>query len=98
VKSLELNEPQNSVYVPSVNHLFVSSSGDGTVKIFDGTTFSLQKTVQLSRIPTTCGSIILPSLSMQMSAASTQHMSKLAICRPTSARSPALQNHHRYAS
>jgi DNA-binding beta-propeller fold protein YncE len=48
VKSLELNKPQNSLYVPSVNRLFVSSSGDGTVKIFDGTTFALQRTVQLS--------------------------------------------------
>ena len=46
VKSL--NHPQNSYYVPSVNRLFVSNQGDGTVKIFDGTTFVLQKTVQLS--------------------------------------------------
>jgi DNA-binding beta-propeller fold protein YncE len=43
-----LNEPQNSYYVASTNRLFVSSSGDGTVKIFDGTNFTLQKTVQLS--------------------------------------------------
>jgi DNA-binding beta-propeller fold protein YncE len=48
VKSLELNKPQNSYYVPSVNRLFVSSQGDGTVKIFDGTTFALQRTVQFS--------------------------------------------------
>jgi len=46
VKSL--NKPQNSYYVPSVNRLFVSNQGDGTVRIFDGTTFALQKTVQLS--------------------------------------------------
>jgi DNA-binding beta-propeller fold protein YncE len=43
-----LDNPQNSYYVASVNRLFVSSEGDGTVKIFDGTTFALQKTVQLS--------------------------------------------------
>ena len=43
-----LNKPQNSYYVPSVNRVFVSNQGDGTVKIFDGTTFALQKTVQLS--------------------------------------------------
>lgn len=43
-----LNHPQNSYYVPSVNRLFVSNQGDGSVKIFDGTTFALQKTVQLS--------------------------------------------------
>ncbi len=48
VKELELNEPQNSSYFPSVNRLFVSSSGDGTVKIFDATTFALVNTVQLS--------------------------------------------------
>jgi DNA-binding beta-propeller fold protein YncE len=46
VKSL--NKPQNSYYVPSVNRLFVSNQGDGTVRIFDGRTFALQKTVQLS--------------------------------------------------
>ena len=43
-----LNKPQNSYYVPSVNRLFVSNQGDGTVRIFDGTTFALQRTVQLS--------------------------------------------------
>jgi DNA-binding beta-propeller fold protein YncE len=48
VKSLPFDNPQNSYYVPSVNRLFVSSEGDGTVKIFDGTTFTLQRTVQLS--------------------------------------------------
>lgn len=48
VKSLPFDNPQNSYYVPSVNRLFVSSEGDGTVKIFDGTTFALQRTVQLS--------------------------------------------------
>src|SRR5579871_701761 len=43
-----LNKPQNSYYVPSVNRLFVSNQGDGTVKVFDGATFALQRTVQLS--------------------------------------------------
>ena len=43
-----LNKPQNSFYVASVNRLFVSNQGDGTVKVFDGTTFALQKTVPLS--------------------------------------------------
>jgi DNA-binding beta-propeller fold protein YncE len=43
-----LNKPQNSFYVASVNRLFVSSGGDGTVKIFDGTTYKLQRTVQLT--------------------------------------------------
>lgn len=48
VRSLRLDEPQQSYFVPSVNRLFVSSSGDGTVKIFNGTTFALVRTVQLS--------------------------------------------------
>jgi WD40 repeat protein len=43
-----LSKPQNSYYVASVNRLFVSSGGDGTVKIFDGTTYALQRTVQLT--------------------------------------------------
>ncbi|HEX5281319.1 MAG TPA: YncE family protein [Micropepsaceae bacterium] len=43
-----LSHPQNSYYVPSINRLFVSNQGDGTVRIFDGTSFALQKTVQLS--------------------------------------------------
>ncbi len=43
-----LNKTQNSFYVASVNRLFVSSGGDGTVKIFDGTTYALQRTVQLT--------------------------------------------------
>src|SRR5579883_2689039 len=48
VKSLPFDNPQNSYYVSSVNRLFVSSEGDGTVKIFDGTTFALQRTVKLT--------------------------------------------------
>jgi DNA-binding beta-propeller fold protein YncE len=48
VKSLPFDNPQNSYYVPSVNRLFVSSEGDGTVKIFDGTTVALQRTVRLA--------------------------------------------------
>src|SRR5258708_13260442 len=43
-----VNKPQNSYYVPSVNRLFVSNQADGTVKIFDGTPFALQRTGQLS--------------------------------------------------
>jgi hypothetical protein len=48
VKSLPLDEPQQSYFVPSVNRLFVASSGDGTVKIFNGSTFALERTVHLS--------------------------------------------------
>lgn len=48
VRTLQLDEPQQSCFVPSVNRLFVASSGDGTVKIFDGSTFALVRTVHLS--------------------------------------------------
>ncbi len=42
-----LNQPQQT-YFDAPNHLFVSSSGDGTVKVFDGSTFQLLQTTQLS--------------------------------------------------
>jgi len=43
-----LNHPQQSYFDAPSNHLFVSSEGDGTVKIFDGTSLALLQTVQLS--------------------------------------------------
>jgi hypothetical protein len=42
-----LNHPQQTYFDSSSNHLFVSSSGDGTVKVFDGSTFALVATTQL---------------------------------------------------
>jgi DNA-binding beta-propeller fold protein YncE len=48
VRALRLDEPQQSYFLPEVNRLFVASSGDGTVKIFDGSTFALVRTVHLS--------------------------------------------------
>lgn len=48
VRTLRLDEPQQSYFVPAVGRLFVASSGDGTVKIFDGGTLALVRTVQLS--------------------------------------------------
>ena len=47
-RRLRLDEPQQSYFVPSVNRLFVTSSGDGTVEIFDGSTFALVRTMHLS--------------------------------------------------
>src|SRR5437879_2653570 len=41
-----LKEPQGAVYVADKNRLFVASSKDGTVKIFDGTSFQLLKTIE----------------------------------------------------
>jgi len=42
-----LDEPQGAHYEPGTNRLFVACGGDGTVKIFDGTTFQLLQTVTL---------------------------------------------------
>jgi len=42
-----LNEPQGAFYDPATNRLFVACGGDGTVKIFHGTTFQLLQTVTL---------------------------------------------------
>ncbi len=44
----DLDEPQGAYFDASTNRLFVASGGDGTVKIFDGTTFQLLQTVKLS--------------------------------------------------
>ena len=43
----DLDEPQGAYFDPDVNRLFVACGGDGTVKIFDGTTFRLLQTVTL---------------------------------------------------
>jgi hypothetical protein len=43
-----LNHPQQTYFDAPSNHLFVSSSGDGTVKVFDGSTFALLQTTQLA--------------------------------------------------
>jgi len=42
-----LNEPQGAFYDPGTNRLFVACGGDGTVKIFDGTTYQLLQSVTL---------------------------------------------------
>src|SRR5207247_8983169 len=40
--------PQGLFYDASTNRLFVASGGDGTTKIYDGTTFQLVETVKFS--------------------------------------------------
>jgi DNA-binding beta-propeller fold protein YncE len=44
----DLEEPQGAFFDASNNLLFVSSEGDGAVKVFDGKTFDLLHTVKLS--------------------------------------------------
>jgi DNA-binding beta-propeller fold protein YncE len=41
-----LKEPQGALYIRDKNRLFVASDKDGTVKMFDGTSFQLLKTVE----------------------------------------------------
>ena len=41
-----LKEPQGALYIADKNRLFVASDKDGTVKVFDGTSFELLKTVE----------------------------------------------------
>jgi len=41
-----VGEPQGVLYVAKNGHLYVASSKDGTVKIFDGSSFQLLKTIE----------------------------------------------------
>lgn len=40
-----LNEPQGVLYVPALDRLYVANAKDGTVRIFDGSSFKLIKNV-----------------------------------------------------
>ena len=40
-----LNEPQGVLYLPAVDRLYVANGKDGSVRIFDGTSFKLLKSV-----------------------------------------------------
>jgi DNA-binding beta-propeller fold protein YncE len=42
------NEPQGIAFVPELNRLFVANRADGSVDIFDGTTFTLLQTIKLN--------------------------------------------------
>ena len=41
-----LQEPQGTLYVPGANRLYVANGKDGSVRIFDGTSFRLLKTLE----------------------------------------------------
>lgn len=43
----DLNNPQGGFYDPATRRLFVASGGDGTMKMFDGTSLKLLKTTKL---------------------------------------------------
>jgi len=44
----DLDTPQGAFYDADTNRLFVANEGDGTVQIFDGTTFQIMATVKLT--------------------------------------------------
>lgn len=41
-----LREPQGILYVPGTNRLYVANGKDGTVRIYDGSSYALQKTIE----------------------------------------------------
>ncbi|TAM79736.1 MAG: YncE family protein [Acidobacteria bacterium] len=43
-----LHEPQGTTYAPDVNKLYVANADDGTVRIFDGTTYRLLRVLHFS--------------------------------------------------
>lgn len=42
-----LDEPQGVLYVPEFDKIFVANAGNGTVKVFDGKTYALRKSISL---------------------------------------------------
>jgi DNA-binding beta-propeller fold protein YncE len=42
-----LDEPQGVLYVPEFNKIFVANAGNGTVKVYDGKTYALRKSIAL---------------------------------------------------
>jgi DNA-binding beta-propeller fold protein YncE len=46
-----LAEPQGPLYVPGVDKLYVASAGDGTVRVYDGATYTLKKTINFGNDP-----------------------------------------------
>jgi DNA-binding beta-propeller fold protein YncE len=42
-----LDEPQGVLYVPGLDKIFVANAGNGVVKVYDGKTYALRKTIAL---------------------------------------------------
>ena len=42
-----LNEPQGVLYVPGFDRIFVANAGSGVVKVYDGKTYALRKSIAL---------------------------------------------------
>src|SRR6266404_389521 len=43
----ELDEPQGVLYVPGLDKIFVANAGNGVVKVYDGKTYALRKSIAL---------------------------------------------------
>jgi len=46
-----LAEPQGSLYVPEADKLYVANAEDGKVKVYDGATYTLRKTIDFGNDP-----------------------------------------------
>jgi DNA-binding beta-propeller fold protein YncE len=46
-----LDEPQGALYVPGLDKLFIANAGDGKVRIYDGATYTLRKTLDFGEDP-----------------------------------------------
>jgi len=42
-----LDEPQGVLYVPGLDKIFVANAGNGVVKVYDGKTYALRKSIEL---------------------------------------------------
>src|SRR6267143_158080 len=42
-----LDEPQGVLYVPGLDKIFVANAGNGTVKVYDGKSYALRKSIAL---------------------------------------------------
>jgi DNA-binding beta-propeller fold protein YncE len=42
-----LDEPQGVLYVPGFDKIFIANAGNGTVKVYDGKTYTLRKSIDL---------------------------------------------------
>src|ERR1700687_1913994 len=42
-----LNEPQGVLYVPGLDKIFAANAGNGVVKVYDGKTYGLRKSIEL---------------------------------------------------
>src|SRR6266481_3193874 len=42
-----LDEPQGVLYIPGLDKIFVANAGSGEVKVYDGKTYALRKTIEL---------------------------------------------------